>query len=113
MEENRVKEILSYYNEFTLLQRYSDIPLALLDAFVGNDLLCVREYLHTPEGMYDAKASNFEDFLKQFKFFIQGNGTTFPSNFSDYRWHVNQKLLSEEMIRTYCEIVVKANGKEN
>ena len=112
MEENRINEILNYYNEFTLLTRYKNIPLADLDSFVGQDLICVREYLKTTEGGNDPKAYNFEDFLKQFKFYVQGGGHPFPSRFSDYRWHVNQKLLSEEMIRVYCEIFEKANGEE-
>lgn len=59
-----------------------------------------------------AKASTFEDFLKEFLFYVQGGGHTWPANFHyiDYMW--NGKKLSNEMIRIYEEIVAKSNGKE-
>ena len=109
----RAQEILSgYFNEFSLLRRYLNIPLAELKGYVGEDYVCISEYVSSDEGNDHAKASTFEDFLKEFLFYVQGGGSPWPANFHyiDYMW--KGKKLSEEMIRTYAEIVAKSNGEE-
>ena len=109
----RAQEILSgHHNEFSLLQRYTKVPLAELQCYVGEDYECIKSYVASEEGNTNAKASTFEDFLKEFLFYIQGGGYSWPANFHyiDYTW--NGKKLSEEMVRVYAEIVAKSNGEE-
>lgn len=113
MNIDRAREILnSHYNEFSLLHRYIDIPLSELDNFVGEDWLCIKEYLASPDESNHAKASTFADFLKEFKFYIQGKGSTLPINFHSIDYRFKDKRLSDEMKRIYVEIREKSNGKE-
>lgn len=113
MNIERAREILnSYHNEFSLLYRYIDIPFSELDNFVGDDWLSIKEYLASPDESNHAKASTFADFLKEFKFYIQGKGSTLPANFHYIDYRFNSKLLSDEMKRIYVEIREKSNGKE-
>ena len=114
MNKDRANQIISLYDEFSLLNRYKNIPLEDLNDFVGEDLICMKEFHANSTGIDHAKASTFVDFLKEFKFYVQGGGTTFPANFKDINYrqtYGERKLLSEEMIRIYGEIVEKSNGK--
>lgn len=113
MDNTRLQAILSHATEFGLLYSYLDFTLAELDDIVGADLVCLKQYLQTEAGKNDFKADQFVDFLKEFKFYIQGHGTTIPANIDtvDYRHHVTQKLLSEEMYRVYGEIASKESEK--
>lgn len=105
-----------YYTEFSLLRnRYSDLTWSQLDALVGSDKVCMEEYQDSPDCMNEGKAATFVDFLKEFKFYVQGKGNPWPSNFHyiDYREPATGKLLSEEMRKTLVAALEKeSNGEE-
>lgn len=115
MKIERANYILeNYHDEFSLLNRYKDIPLSELDDFIGIDWICMKAYCDDSQQSNHAKGTLFRDFLKEFKFYVQGGGTIFPANFKDidYRQaYGERKLLSDEMVRIYGLIVEKSNGK--
>ena len=116
MNIERANQIINLHDEFSLLYRYRKISLEELNEFVGEDLICMKEFHENSTGIDHAKASTFVDFLKEFKFYVQGGGSIFPANFKyiDYRQTYGEgKLLSEEMVRIYGEIVENSNGKKS
>lgn len=104
-----------YYSEFSLLRsRYNNLNWTQLDALVGSDLVCLKEYKQCPDCIHEGKVDTFVDFLKEFKFYIQGKGTTWPDNFHliDYCEVVTGKHLGEEMEKTLVAALEKEKDGE-
>lgn len=104
-----------YYNEFSLLRnRYSDLTWSQLDALVGSDKVCMEEFKDSPDCLNEGKAATFIDFLKEFKFYVQGKGNPWPSNFYiiDYRDPATGQLLSEEMRKALVAALKKEKDGE-
>lgn len=101
--------ITNYHNEFSLLGRYSDLTWAELDTLVGNDLLYLKEYKNWPDCINEIKVDLFIDFLKEFKFYIQGKGSIWPVNFQyiDYCDTPTGRHLGEEMRKTLLSAMDK------
>lgn len=116
-ENKKIAEeiIEKYHNEISLLGRYSDLTLSELDSIVGSDWICLKEYEKDSNCINEAKVSTFVDFLKEFKFYIQGKGSTWPANFSDidYCDAPTGRHLGEEMRKVMFVALEKANGKES
>lgn len=112
MPINKAAELVKKYNdEFSLLyNRYADLNIDEAVAMIREDWCCMKQYLQSDECENEGKASNFEDFLKQLKFYVEGKGSTWPANFQDFRSHITQKLLSEETRRIVSEILARSNG---
>lgn len=104
-----------YYNEFSLLRsRYSNLKWSDLDVLVGNDWAILKEYKDCPDCLNEGKVDTFVDFLKEFKFYVQGKGNPWPHKFQiiDYREPATGKLLSEEMIKTLVAALEKEKDGE-
>ena len=110
-ENKKIAEeiIEKYHNEFSLLGRYSDLTWTQLDALVGKDRICLKEYEHCSECVNEAKVNTFIDFLKEFKFYIQGKGSIWPANFHyiDYCDAPTGRHLGEEMRKALAAAMEK------
>lgn len=105
------KEIVEkYHNEFSLLGRYDDLTWEQLYAQVSNDLVCVRAYAESLDCINEGKADNFVEFLRQFTFYAQGKGSTWPANFSDvdYCDVPTGRHLGEEMRKVLVAALEKS-----
>lgn len=116
VKKQRAEEIMKkYHSEFSLLRsRYANLNISDLEEIVGGDWICVKEYKECPDCINEGKVDTFVDFLKEFKFYIQGKGTTWPNNFDqiDYREVQTGKLLSEEMRKTLVAALEKEKDGE-
>lgn len=84
-EDKKIAEeiVEKYHNEFSLLGRYADLTWTQLYSQVSSDWECLKAYEKFPDCILEWKVSNFVEFLKQFTFYVQWKGPTWPANFSD------------------------------
>lgn len=111
-EDNKIAEeiVEKYHNEFSLLGRYADLTWEQLYAYVSCDMVCLRAYAENPNCINEGKVANFVEFLRQFKFYVQGKGTTWPANFLevDYCDVPTGRHLGEEMSKVLVAALEKS-----
>ena len=71
---------------------------------MGDNVEPRKEFIEKNDNPY---ADDACEFLQKFRFFIQGDGHPFPTDFSDE--NRNGILLSDEMRRIYCEARDRSN----
>lgn len=105
MDTNRLERLSQKgFDRWRILYEYSTLDLNQLIQEARLDHLCLKEFIEKNDNPY---ADDACEFLQKFRFFIQGDGHPFPTDFSDE--NRNGILLSDEMRRIYCEARDRSN----